>query len=60
MVVARDQQFTTHRALVVEDNEHVAYMLEFMLERAGYDVTLAVNGRDAQAAIDNIEPVDVV
>jgi DNA-binding response OmpR family regulator len=45
---------------VVEDNEHVAYMLEFMLERAGYEVTMAANGRDAQAAIENIEPVDVI
>ena len=60
MVVARAQQFSTHRALVVEDNEHVAYMLEFMLERAGYDVILAANGRDAQAAIENVDPVDVV
>lgn len=60
MVVARAQKFNTHRALVVEDNEHVAYMLEFMLERAGYDVIMAANGRDAQAAIENIEPVDVV
>lgn len=38
----------------------MAYMLRFMLERAGYDVILAGNGRDAQAAIRNIEPVDVV
>ena len=60
MVVAQAQQFSTHRALVVEDNEHVAYMLEFMLERAGYDVILAANGRDAQAAIENVDPVDVV
>jgi len=45
---------------VVEDNEHVAYMLEFMLGRAGYDVILAANGRDAQAAIENVEPVDVI
>ena len=45
---------------MVEDNEHVAYMLEFMLERAGYEVTMAANGRDAQAAIENIEPVDVI
>jgi DNA-binding response OmpR family regulator len=60
MVVARAEKFTTHRALVVEDNEHVAYMLQFMLERAGYDVILAANGRDAQAAIDNIDPVDVM
>ena len=60
MVAVRAPKFSLHRALVVEDNEHVAYMLRFMLERAGYDVILAPNGRDAQAAIRNIEPVDVV
>ncbi len=60
VVAAQSEKFSTHRALVVEDNEHVAYMLEFMLERAGYDVTMAANGRDAQAAIENIAPVDVV
>ena len=59
-MVARVKQFSTHRALVVEDNEHVCYMLEFILRRAGYDVTAVANGRDAQAAIDNLEPVDVV
>lgn len=45
---------------MVEDNEHVAYMLDFILKRAGYEVISASNGRDAQAAIDNILPVDVV
>jgi DNA-binding response OmpR family regulator len=60
MVAVRAPKFSTHRALVVEDNEHVAYMLRFLLERAGYDVILAPNGRDAQAAIENIEPVDVI
>ena len=59
-MVARPQTFSTHRALVVEDNEHVLYMLEFILRRAGYDVILAANGRDAQAAIGNIAPVDIV
>lgn len=59
-MVAQIQEFSTHRALVVEDNEHVAYMLEFILRRAGYDVIAAANGRDAQAAIDNIDPVDVI
>jgi DNA-binding response OmpR family regulator len=60
MVAVRKEATGIHRALVVEDNEHVAYMLRFMLERAGYDVVLAPNGRDAQAAIENLEPVDVV
>ncbi len=35
-------------------------MLDFLLQRAGYDVIAAANGRDAQAAIDNLPPVDVV
>ena len=60
MVAVRAESFRTHRALVVEDNEHVAYMLKFMLERAGYDVILAANGRDALTAIENIEPVDAI
>jgi len=59
-MVARAQHISTHRALVVEDNEHVCYMLEFILRRAGYDVNAVNNGRDAQAAIDNLEPVDVI
>lgn len=45
---------------MVEDNEHVAYMLDFILQRAGYDVIVASNGRDAQAAIENILPVDII
>ncbi len=60
MVAARAESFSTHRALVVEDNEHVAHMLEFILERSAYEVTVAPNGRDAKAAIENIEPFDVV
>ena len=59
-LVAKLEPVTTHRILVVEDNEHVAYMLNFLLRRAGYDVIAVTNGRDAQSAIENIEPVDVV
>ncbi len=59
-MVARAQHISTHRALVVEDNEHVCYMLEFILKRAGYEVNAVANGRDAQAAVDNLEPVDVI
>lgn len=50
----------THRALVVEDNEHICFMLEFILERAGYEVTAVHNGRDARSAIENLDPFDVV
>ena len=59
-MAARLEPLTTHRILVVEDNEHVSYMLNFLLRRAGYDVIAVTNGRDAQSAIENIEPVDVV
>lgn len=55
-----EKRISTHRALIVEDNEHIAFMLEFMMQRAGYDVTSVDNGRDAQAAIDNLEPVDII
>ena len=59
-MVARAQTFSTHRALVVEDNEHVLYMLDFILSRAGYDVISVNNGRDAQTTIENLPPVDVI
>lgn len=49
-----------HRVLVVEDNEHTAYLLEFMLKRAGYKVLTAMNGRDAQQILNNVAPVDVI
>lgn len=59
-MVAQLKNISTHRAMVVEDNEHVAYMLEFILRRAGYDVVSVPNGRDARAAIENLEPVDII
>lgn len=59
-LVAKLEPLRTHRILVVEDNEHVSYMLSFLLRRAGYDVIAVSNGRDAQSAIENIEPVDVI
>lgn len=48
------------RALIVEDNEHTAYLLEFMLERAGYDVTAVDNGRDAEHLIESEATVGIV
>jgi DNA-binding response OmpR family regulator len=58
--VSEQKPISTHRALVIEDNEHIAFMLEFILERSSYDVSLVHNGRDAQTAIDNLDPVDIV
>lgn len=59
-MVADPSKPETQRVLVVEDNEHLAFMLRFILERSGYDVILAPNGRDAESAIANIEPVSAV
>lgn len=48
------------RALVIEDSEHTAYLLAFMLERAGYDVTTVGNGRDAQMLLAGSRTTDVI
>ena|SRR6478735_765674 len=40
-------------ALVVEDDEHIGHLLKFMLDRAGYAVTLCSDGRAAQAHIQS-------
>lgn len=46
--------------LVIEDNEHTAYMLEFILRRSGYAVTVAPDGRAAAAIIEKSPPADAV
>ena len=38
------------RVLIVEDNMDNYELVRFVLERAGYDVFLAMNGRDGVAA----------
>ena len=48
------------RALVIEDSEYMAYLLQFVLERARYEVTTARNGRDAEKLLDGDEVADVV
>lgn len=48
------------RVLVVEDNEHAAYLLKTLLERAGYSVIVSKDGRDALAKLKSMEPVDLV
>jgi DNA-binding response OmpR family regulator len=51
---------TPARILVVEDNEHAAYLVRFLLERAGYAVTVSPDGRDALARLESTEPVDLI
>jgi DNA-binding response OmpR family regulator len=51
---------TPERVLLVEDNEHAAYLLRTLLERAGYSVIVSPDGRDALAKVASLEPVDLV
>jgi DNA-binding response OmpR family regulator len=51
---------TQERVLIVEDNEHAAYLLRTLLERAGYAVVVSPDGRDALAKLGSMDPVDVV
>src|SRR5688572_16569609 len=51
---------TPERVLIVEDNEHAAYLLRTLLERAGYAVVVSPDGRDALAKLGLMDPVDVV
>jgi DNA-binding response OmpR family regulator len=46
--------------MVVEYNEDVAYLLKFMLEREGFNVLTAEDGRQATALIVGEEPPDLV
>jgi len=48
------------RALVIEDSEHTAYLLAFMLERAGYEVTTVNNGRDAERQLEEQTAASIV
>jgi len=43
-------------ALVVEDDDQIAYLLRFILEREGYRVELVADGRAAQGLINSMQP----
>lgn len=46
--------------LVIEDDEHIAHVLKFMLERQRYRVTVAADGRAACALIEGGKAPDLV
>ena len=46
--------------LVVEDNEHAAYLLRVLLERAGFAVTVSADGHDALSRLKTMSPVDLI
>jgi len=43
-------------AYVVEDDDQIAYLLQFILQREGYEVTVARDGNAARQMIDNSPP----
>ncbi len=47
-------------ALIVEDDDQIAYLLQFILEREGFEVHLARDGRHAQRLIAELEPPALV
>jgi DNA-binding NtrC family response regulator len=42
-----------HRVLLIEDDEGLRYAMQIALERAGLEVDVAADGREAVKAIDN-------
>ncbi|AEG93430.1 response regulator transcription factor [Ramlibacter tataouinensis] len=51
-----ENQSPSPSALVVEDDEHIAHLLQFMLERQGYQVHLARDGRHGKELIETLPP----
>lgn len=51
---------TTPTVLVVEDDEQIAYLLEFMLAREGFRVEVAPDGEQAARRLDRAPAPDAV
>jgi two-component system, OmpR family, alkaline phosphatase synthesis response regulator PhoP len=47
-------------ALVVEDDAQIAQVLRFILDREGFEVQLAADGRTAETLIDTLAPPAIV
>jgi DNA-binding response OmpR family regulator len=48
------------RILVVEDERHIARFLQYVLEKAGFQVMVALDGRTALGHIEQFRPDGVV
>ena len=48
------------RVLIVEDDEHIAYLLEYMLQREGFATICAADGRQAEKIIEAESPPALV
>jgi DNA-binding response OmpR family regulator len=47
-------------ALVVEDDDQIVHILRFMLEREGFEVSTALDGRTAESLIGSLAPPALV
>jgi len=48
------------RVLVVEDNEMNMQLVEFLLEKGGYEIVKAASGEEALAVARSEKPVDLI
>lgn len=48
------------KVLVVEDNDEISYLIQFLLERDGYMVELARDGRAAALMISTMPPPNLI
>ena len=54
------QPIFCNSVLVVEDDDHIAYLLRFMLEREGFTVTVVTDGFKARDFIESNPPPSLV
>lgn len=47
-------------AVIVEDDPQITHILKFILEREGFEVHAAPDGRTAKRLIDSLPPPDIV
>ena len=54
------EEVTTETVLIIEDDDQIAFLLTFMLEREGYTVVGATDGQIAHNIINEIEPPKLI
>lgn len=47
-------------ALVIEDDASISYLVSFLLEKNGFTVTAALDGKEAMSLIDTNNPPQIV
>lgn len=59
-VMNEEKRGNPRNILIVEDDEHIAYLLEYMLQREGFSTVLATDGRQAEQIIQTEAAPDLV